>query len=131
MAEDLLRRPRRRLLTQHFQYLAAKNAGRTSFGSAHNAHQLDQVIRNTFIQGSLSIAFAAAVVVVVIAGVLAALGAIRGPASRLSRPLTEDEPVPSALFAPSGLIATAAEREVQRRWDAPGGKVVPKPAPRS
>lgn len=117
--------------TQHFQYLAAKNAGRTSFGSARNAHQLDQVIRNTFIQGSLSIAFAAAVVVVVIAGVLAALGAIRGPASRLSRPLTEDEPVPSALFAPSGLIATAAEREVQRRWDAPGGKVVPKPAPRS
>jgi carbon starvation protein len=23
------------------------------------------------------------------------------------------------MFAPSGLIATAAEREVQRQWDAP------------
>lgn len=105
--------------TQHFQYLAARSAGKTSFGSAKNAHQLDAVIRNTFIQGTLSILFAAAVVVVVIAGVVVALGAIRGPASRLSRPLTEDDPVPSRFFAPSGLIPTAAEREVQRRWDAP------------
>ncbi len=75
--------------------------------------------------------FAVAVVVVVTAGVVVALGAIRGPDSRLNRPLTEDEPVPSKFFAPSGLIPTAVEREVQRRWDAPDKLVVPKPAPRS
>jgi carbon starvation protein len=40
------------------------------------------------------------------------------------RPLTEDEPVPSKRFAPSGLVATAAERELQKRWDAPAKKVM-------
>ncbi|OBJ15466.1 MULTISPECIES: carbon starvation CstA family protein [unclassified Mycobacterium] len=99
--------------TQHSAYLAARQAGKTVFGSAKNAHQLDDVIRNTFIQGSLSILFAVAVVIVVIAGAVVALGAIRGP----GRPLTEDDPVPSKFFAPSGLIPTAAERELQRQWD--------------
>ena len=112
--------------TQHFQYVAARNAGKTSFGSAKNAHQLDDVIRNTAIQGSLSILFAVVVVTVLIAGVIVALGAIRGPASRWGRPLTEDEPVASRLFAPSGLIPTAAERELQRKWDT-----APSPAPKS
>jgi carbon starvation protein len=105
--------------TQHSTYLAAKQAGRTAFGSAKDAHQLDEVIRNTFIQGALSILFAATVVIVVISGIVVALGAIRGPASKLSRPLTEDDPVPSKRFAPAGLIPTAAERGVQRQWDEP------------
>ncbi|OBJ09007.1 carbon starvation protein CstA [Mycobacterium sp. 1482292.6] len=99
--------------TQHSTYLAARQAGKTVFGSAKNAHQLDDVIRNTLIQGTLSILFAVAVVIVVIAGAVVALGAIRGP----GRPLTEDDPVPSKFFAPSGLIPTAAERELQRQWD--------------
>ncbi|MGA3256462.1 MAG: carbon starvation CstA family protein, partial [Mycobacterium sp.] len=100
--------------SQHFQYLAAKNAGKTAFGSAKNAHQLNDVIRNTFIQGTLSVIFAIVVVIVLVAGVVVALRVIRGD----GRPLTEDDPVPSKLFAPSGLIPTATEREVQRRWDA-------------
>jgi carbon starvation protein len=99
--------------TQHSKYLAAKQAGKTAFGSAKDAHQLDEVIRNTFIQGTLSILFAVAVVIVVITGAVVALGAIRGP----GRPLTEDHPVPSKFFAPSGLIPTAAERALQRQWD--------------
>ena len=112
---------------QHSQYLAAKHAGKTAFGSAKNAHQLDEVIRNTFIQGTLSILFALVVVIVVIAGVVVALRAIRGG----GRPLTEDQPVPSKFFAPSGLVPTAAERDLQRQWGAPGEKVVPKSAARS
>jgi carbon starvation protein len=100
--------------SQHFQYAAAKNAGKTAFGSAKNAHQLNDVIRNTFIQGTLSILFASVVVIVVVAGIVAALKALRGG----GRPLTEDDTVPSRLFAPSGLIPTAAEREVQRQWNA-------------
>ncbi len=31
-------------------------------------------------------------------------------------PLSEDDPVPSKMFAPSGMIATAGERTVQRQW---------------
>ena len=114
--------------TQHGQYLAAKQAGKTAFGSAKNVHQLDDVIRNTFIQGTLSILFALVVVIVVIVAVVVALRAIRGDRRP---PLSEDEPVPSKRFAPSGLISTAAEKELQRQWDGtPDKHVAPKsPAP--
>ena len=100
--------------TQHFQYREAKEAGKATFGAAKNPDQIDAVIRNTFIQGSLSVIFAVLVVVVVVAGVIMALKAIRGS----GRPLAEDDPVPSRIFAPSGLISTAAEKEVQKQWDA-------------
>jgi carbon starvation protein len=100
--------------TQHFQYLAAKNAGKTTFGSAKNIDQLNDVIRNTFIQGTLSVLFALVVVIVFVAGIVTAFRVIRGG----GRPLTEDDPVPSKLFAPSGLLPTASERKVQRQWDA-------------
>ena len=99
---------------QHSQYVAAKAAGKTTFGSAKNPDQIDAVIRNTFIQGTLSIVFALLVVVVVLVGIIVALQAIRGG----GRPLTEDEPVPSRRFAPRGLIATDIEKEVQKEWDA-------------
>jgi carbon starvation protein len=99
--------------TQHFQYRDAKGAGKTAFGAAKDAGQLDAVIRNTFIQGTLSILFAVLVVIVVAAGVLVALKAIRGG----GRPLSEDDPVPSRIFAPSSMIPTAAEKEVQKQWD--------------
>ncbi|MCF6386984.1 carbon starvation protein A [Mycobacterium sp. MBM] len=100
--------------TQHFQYRDAKEAGKATFGAAKNPDQIDAVIRNTFIQGSLSVVFAVLVVIVVVAGVIMALKAVRGS----GRPLTEDDPVPSRIFAPSGLIATATEKEVQKQWDA-------------
>ena len=99
---------------QHSQYVAAKEAGKTAFGSAKTPDQIDAVIRNTFIQGTLSIVFAALVVIVFVTGLIVALRAVRGT----GRPLTEDEPVPSRIFAPSGLIPTHVEREVQKQWDA-------------
>ncbi len=99
---------------QHAQYVAAKEAGKSAFGSAKTPGQLDAVIRNTFIQGTLSIVFAALVIVVFVAGLVVAVRALRGT----GRPLTEDEPVPSRIFGPSGLIPTQVEREVQKQWDA-------------
>ena len=100
--------------TQHFQYRNAQAAGKTAFGSAKNPEQLSAVIRNTFIQGTLSIVFALLVIVVVTAAVVVALRAIRGA----GRPPAEEVSVPSKIFAPSGLIATPAEKEVQKQWDA-------------
>ena len=100
--------------TQHFQYRNAQEAGKTAFGSAKNADQLSAVIRNTFIQGTLSIVFALVVIMVVIAAIVVALRAIRGT----GRPPAEEDAVPSRIFAPSGLIATPAEKEVQKLWDA-------------
>ncbi|MGE0218120.1 carbon starvation CstA family protein [Mycolicibacterium sp.] len=99
--------------TQHFQYRNARDAGQTSFGAAKDAGQLDAVIRNTFIQGTLSIVFAVLVIVVFAAGVVMALRVIRGRGS----PLSEDVPVPSRMFAPSGMFLTSAEKEVSKQWD--------------
>ena len=100
--------------TQHAQYSAAKDAGKTAFGAAKKASKLYAVIRNTFIQGTRSVLFAVLVVIVVVTAVLVALKAYRGG----GRPLSEDDPVPSRIFAPSGMIPRAAEKEVQAQWDA-------------
>ncbi|MGE2734467.1 carbon starvation CstA family protein [Mycolicibacterium vaccae] len=100
--------------TQHFQYRNARDGGATSFGAAKDAGELDAVIRNTFIQGTLSVVFAVLVIIVVTAGVLVSVRAIRGKA----RPLTEENPIPSKTFAPAGLIMTKPEKEVQKQWDA-------------
>ncbi|OBA88934.1 carbon starvation protein CstA [Mycolicibacterium elephantis] len=100
--------------TQHFAYRAAQEQGLQSFGAAKNPDQIGDVVRNTFIQGTLSIVFALVVVIVFIAGVVMVWRALRGAAP----PTTEDEPVPSRIFAPSGLIATKHEKEVQKQWDA-------------
>jgi len=97
---------------QHSICEAAQEAGQLCL-TAKTPADVDKIVRNTFIQGSLSILFAVLVVIVVVAGVIVALRTIRGQGS----PLTEDEPVPSRLFAPSGLIPTKAEREVQKQWD--------------
>ncbi|MBS9534027.1 carbon starvation protein A [Mycobacterium sp. M1] len=104
--------PRVGYWTQHFAYRAAERAGATSFGSAGDPAALHAVVRNTFVQGTLSIVFAALVAVVFIAGVVQA---VRGRA----RPGSDDPPpVPSKRFAPAGLIPTAAERKVQDQWAA-------------
>ena len=106
--------PRVGYWTQHHLYQQAQAAGKTSYGSAKNPDQIAAVVRNTFIQGTLSIVFAVLVIIVVAAGLVMAIRVLRGAGT----PLTEDDPISSRLFAPSGLRATAAEREVQRQWDA-------------
>jgi carbon starvation protein len=99
--------------TQHSRYAAAKAAGKTAFGAAKTPGQLNEVITNTFIQGTLSILFAAVVVIVVLAAIIVVYRTIRG----YDEPLTEDDPVPSRRFAPSGMISNASERELQKQWD--------------
>ena len=76
--------------TQHFQYRDALDAGKTSFGSAKNVDQMEAVIRNTFIQGTLSILFALMVIIVFGTGLIMVVRVLRGGGT----PLTEDEPVP-------------------------------------
>jgi carbon starvation protein len=98
---------------QHSICQAAKEAGKTCL-TAKTPADVDKIIRNTFIQGTLSIVFASLVVIVFAAGLVIVLKSLRGT----GRPLTEDEPVPSRIFAPSGLIPTQVEREVQKQWDA-------------
>jgi carbon starvation protein len=98
---------------QHSICQAAQQAGKLCL-TAKSPADVDKIVRNTFIQGTLSIIFASLVVIVFIAGTMVVLKSIRGT----GRPLAEDEPVPSRIFAPSGLIPTKTEREVQKQWDA-------------
>ncbi|MBY0441178.1 MAG: putative selenoprotein [Mycobacteriaceae bacterium] len=99
--------------SQYHLYVAAQHAGKTTFGAAKNADQLSDIIRNTFIQGTLSIIFATVVLVVVAVGAIESHRTLRGK----GRPLTENPPVPSKIFGPRGLIRTAEERYVQKQWD--------------
>ena len=98
---------------QHAAFVNAKDAGETSFGTAKTPQAIDAVIRNTFIQGTLSIVFAVLVLIVAVVGALVCIKAIRsGTATTM-----EVEPVPSRIFGPRGLISSPAEREVQHEWD--------------
>jgi len=99
--------------TQHFQYRDARDAGKTSFGAAKNPEQLSDVIRNTFIQGTLSILFATVVLIVVASAIVMTIRSMRGR----GRPLAVEKPVPSRIFGPSRLLATPVEKEVQKQWD--------------
>ncbi|MFV9430630.1 carbon starvation CstA family protein [Rhodococcus aetherivorans] len=98
---------------QHRAFVDAKNSGATTFGSARTADEIDAVIRNTFIQGTLSIVFASLVLIVVAAGVVVCIRSIRAG----GMPTTETPDVPSKIFAPAGFVPTPAERELQKEWD--------------
>ncbi|SED75703.1 carbon starvation protein [Rhodococcus pyridinivorans] len=98
---------------QHRAFVDAKNSGATTFGSAKTADEIDAVIRNTFIQGTLSIVFAVLVLIVVAAGVVVCTRSVRAG----GMPTTETPHVPSKIFAPAGFVPTPAERELQKEWD--------------
>ncbi|AYA24988.1 carbon starvation protein [Rhodococcus rhodochrous J3] len=98
---------------QHRAFVDAKNSGATTFGSAKTADEIDAVIRNTFIQGTLSIVFAVLVLIVFVAGVVVCIRSIRAG----GMPTTETPAVPSKIFAPAGFVPTPVERELQKEWD--------------
>ena len=97
---------------QHSAYKEAIAAGETSMGPAENVAQMEQVVRNTFIQGSLSILFALLIVVVLVDALRKSIGAIRS--GRISD--TEHPAEESHVFEPSGLFATAEEKRLQAQW---------------
>jgi carbon starvation protein len=113
-------------------------AKRDAFVAARDAHQLPKgvanfpaldkqisdfgkIIRNTYIQGTLSIVFAVLVLLIAVVGLLVCIRAIRQGGG----PTTETPESPSKIFGPTGFVAAKAEREVQQEWDelARAGKV--------
>ncbi|RMI34974.1 carbon starvation CstA family protein [Nocardia stercoris] len=99
--------------TQHRIYSDAR-AHEKLVPGATSVSDMDKLVRNTFIQGTLSIVFAVLVLIVALMGVVVCIRALRGGGGDT----TETPEVPSKLFAPKGFVPTAAEREVQREWDA-------------
>ncbi|NEW42307.1 carbon starvation protein A [Nocardia cyriacigeorgica] len=97
---------------QHELCQSARDAGELCL-TAKTPEDVDAVIRNTFIQGTLSIVFAVLVLIVTVVGAIVCYRAWRAGSAET----TESPEEPSRIFAPRGFIPTAAEKEVQREWD--------------
>ena len=97
---------------QNGVYRAALAEGKTSFGAAASTEAMQAVVRNTAVQGTLSILFAVLVVIVLATALRVSIRAVRAG----GEPSTESEIVDSHLYAPRSLSTTAEERAVQKRW---------------
>ena len=99
---------------QHVAFRDALAAGETSFGNATSVEAMEAVVRNTAVQGTLSIIFLVLSVIVIVFSLVRV-----GQAFRRTEVVDhEDPPVPSRRFAPAGLIATREERVVEKEWEA-------------
>lgn len=96
----------------HFAYRDALAAGETSLGLAGSVEAMEAVVRNTFVQGTLSIVFVTLSIIVIITAVMAVIKSYKST----EIVDTSDPAVPSRTYAPAGLIATKNERELYKRW---------------
>jgi len=96
----------------HVAFRDALAAGETSFGTAQTVEAMEAVVRNTMVQGILSIVFVTLAIVVVITALIATVRAIRAGGGENH----EDAPVASRRYAPAGFFATKAEKALERRW---------------
>ncbi|WP_404445311.1 carbon starvation protein A [Microbacterium marinum] len=94
----------------HIKYRDALASGDTTLGTPE---VMGAVIRNTFVQGTLSIVFVVLAIVVIVASVLVTIAAIR----RGGGDNNEDEPTPSRRFAPAGFVTTSSERALEKEWE--------------
>lgn len=94
------------------RYRDAIHAGRTQLGSAVGRPAMDAVVRNSAIQGCLSILFLVCAVIVMV------MASIRTIQVLMGRPRidTEDPAVVSRIWAPAGLGATPDEKALDAEW---------------
>jgi carbon starvation protein len=91
--------------------------GKTEFGTAKSVAAMEAVVRNTAIQGWLSVIFVVLSIIVIATAVLATVNAFRQRAHGTAVKDNEDPARSSRVFAPAGLIPTPAERELMAEWD--------------
>ncbi|GAA1648554.1 carbon starvation CstA family protein [Georgenia ruanii] len=97
---------------QNRRFVEARAAGQTSLGTAADPAAMDAVIRNTYIQTTLQALFAVLVLIVFFAGMVMVVRSVRAG----GLPTTEEGDEPSHRFAPSGLVATKMEKDIEREW---------------
>ena len=100
---------------QHAQAREALAAGQP-YQTAKTPEAVEAVIRNTFVQGTLSIVYALLVAIVFIVAMIVSVKALQ----KGGLPTSEVEPVPTKIFAPKGFTASAAEKKVLEEWKAAG-----------
>ena len=96
----------------HNLYKQAQASGAESFKAATSPEAIDAVVRNTLVQGSLSVVFVLLTLTVVLTALLEVLRSYRGH-EKESR---ENPYVQSKIYAPSGMIETPAEKELEKQW---------------
>lgn len=97
----------------HQKFQDALDAGKTSLGTAKNVEAMEAVVRNTAVQGTLSIIFVVLTIIVVIMAVVEVFKA-RNKHAKVSH---ENPVIPSKIFGPAGLFATPAEKELEAEWN--------------
>ncbi|MFD5278637.1 carbon starvation CstA family protein [Pseudarthrobacter sp. NPDC058362] len=91
--------------------------GKTEFGTAKTVAAMEAVVRNTAIQGWLSVIFVVLSIIVITTAVLATIKAFRSHSTGQPVPTNEDPALPSRVFAPAGLVPTPAERQLLAEWE--------------
>ena len=87
-------------------------AGKTSQGTAQTPEAMAAVVRNTTVQGTLSIVFVTLAVIVIVAAIVSTVRTVTGART----PGTEDPRHESRMFAPAGFRPTPAEKELEAEW---------------
>ncbi|MFD1214183.1 carbon starvation CstA family protein [Arthrobacter sp. GCM10027362] len=98
----------------HFAYRGALDRGETSFGTSTNVASMEAVVRNTFVQGTLSIVFVVLTIIVILMAIIATIKSWRSGGG----PSAEEPAVVSRTYAPAGLIPSPAEKQLEARWNA-------------
>lgn len=96
----------------HMAYKDALAAGKTELGLAKSVEDMQAVVFNTFVQGSLSILFVTCAIIVMVVSLWRTVQALRG----VNLQDTEEPRHESHLFAPAGMVATADEKALGARW---------------
>lgn len=91
--------------------------GKTEFGTAKTVTAMEAVVRNTAIQGWLSVIFVVLSIIVIATAVLATVKAFRNHSAGIATQDTEDPARPSRVFAPAGLVPTPSERQLLAQWE--------------
>ena len=91
--------------------------GKTEFGTAKTVAAMEAVVRNTMIQGWLSVIFVVLSIIVIITALIATVKAFRKETGGIAHTDHEDPAVPSRVYAPSGFIPTPSERELVAEWN--------------
>ncbi|PQZ98613.1 carbon starvation protein A [Arthrobacter sp. MYb224] len=96
----------------HNAFKEALANGETSFGSANGVEAMEAVVRNTGVQGWLSVIFLVLSVIVIAAAVVETVKA----KSLGGGKDTEDPYTKSKIFAAQGLISSPAEKALEAQW---------------
>ena len=105
--------PRIGYFTQASTYREARDAGEL-LAPATDAAQMDQIVTNSIVNGTLQILFAVLTLVVVANAAMIWVKGVRAG----GMPTTEVPKTESHLVAPSDFFATAEEKQAVRDWEA-------------